>query len=96
MSDDLVIAKTVQTSPIRTLAEGLKSMLVEMNLVFDKDGIRMIAMDNSRTVLTHMRLHANKFEQYEYNNSASKLSVGLNTDHFYRIVKTVTNDDYHN
>lgn len=93
MSDDLVVAKTVQTAPIRILAEGLKSMLVEMSLVFDKEGIRMIAMDNTRTVLTHMRLYANKFEQYEYNHSAPRLDVGLNTDHFYRIVKTVTNDD---
>ena len=92
-SDDLVVAKTVQTAPIRILAEGLKSMLVEMSLVFDKDGIRMIAMDNTRTVLTHMRLHASKFEHYEYNHTAPKLDVGLNTDHFYRIVKTVTNDD---
>lgn len=92
-SDELVVAKTVQTSPIRTLAEGLKSMLVEMSLVFDKDGIRMIAMDNTRTVLTHMRLHAAKFEHYEYNHSAPRLDVGLNTDHFYRVVKTVTNDD---
>lgn len=91
--DDLVIAKTVQTAPIRTLAEGLKSMLVEMSLIFDKDGVRMVAMDNTRTVLTHMRLYASKFEQYEYNHSAPKLDVGLNTDHFYRIVKTVTNDD---
>ena len=88
-----MVAKTVQTAPIRILAEGLKSMLVEMSLVFDKDGIRMIAMDNTRTVLTHMRLHANKFEQYEYNHNAPRLDVGLNTDHFYRIVKTVTNDD---
>jgi proliferating cell nuclear antigen len=93
MSDDLVIAKTVQTAPIRTLAEGLKSMLVEMSLVFDKDGVRMVAMDNTRTVFTHMRLFANKFEHYEYNHSAPKLDVGLNTDHFYRVVKTVTNDD---
>lgn len=93
MSDDLIVAKTVQTSPIRTLAEGLKSMLVEMSLVFDKEGIRMIAMDNTRTVLTHMRLYASKFEKYEYNHSAPKLDIGLNTDHFYRIVKTVTNDD---
>lgn len=92
-SDDLVIAKTVQTAPIRTLAEGLKSMLVEMSLVFDKEGIRMIAMDNTRTVMTHMRLYANKFEHFEYNHSAPKLDVGLSTDHFYRIVKTVTNDD---
>jgi proliferating cell nuclear antigen len=93
MSDELVVAKTVQTAPIRTLAEGLKSMLVEMSLVFDKDGVRMIAMDNTRTVLTHMRLYANKFEHYEYNHTAPKLDVGLNTDHFYRIVKTVSNDD---
>ena len=92
-SDDLVIAKTVQTAPIRTLAEGLKSMLVEMSLVFDKEGIRMIAMDNTRTVMTHMRLYANKFEHFEYNHKAPKLDVGLSTDHFYRIVKTVTNDD---
>jgi len=93
MNDDLVVAKTVQSAPIRTLAEGLKSMLVEMSLVFDKDGVRMIAMDNIRTVLTHMKLHANKFEHYEYNHTAPKLDIGLNTDHFYRIVKTATNDD---
>ena len=68
-------------------------MLVEMSLVFDKDGIRMIAMDNTRTVLTHMRLHAAKFEHYEYNHTTPRLDVGLNTDHFYRVVKTVTNDD---
>lgn len=93
MSSDLVVAKTVQTAPLRTLAEGLKSMLVEMSLVFDKSGIRMVAMDNTRTVLTHMRLNASKFEHYEYNHSAPKLDVGLNTDHFYRILKTATNDD---
>ena len=93
MSEDLVVAKTVQTAPIRILAEGLKSMLVEMSLVFDKDGIRMVAMENTKTIYTHMRLHANKFEHYEYNHTAAKLDVGLNTDHFYRVVKTVTNDD---
>ncbi|NBX51827.1 AAA family ATPase, partial [bacterium] len=66
MAEELVVAKTVQTAPIRTLAEGLKSMLVEMSLVFDAEGVRMIAMDNTRTVLTHMRLYASKFEHYEY------------------------------
>jgi len=48
MSEDLVVAKTVQTSPIRTLAEGLKSMLVEMSLVFDKDGIRICILFRDR------------------------------------------------
>ena len=91
MSDVLVEAKTVQTGAFRTLVEALRCILVEMNFTFDKDGIRMIAMDNTRTVLVHMRLAASQFEKYTCNTDT--LVVGLNTDHLYRIVKTVTNDD---
>jgi proliferating cell nuclear antigen len=87
----LVEAKTVQTGAFRTLIEALKCILVEMNFTFDKDGIRMIAMDNTRTVLVHMRLAASQFEKYSC--SSESLVVGLNTDHLYRIVKTATNDD---
>lgn len=98
MSDLLIEAKTVQTGAIRTLTEALKCILVEMSLIFDSDGIRMIAMDNTRTVLVNLRLHAEKFEKYEYNNislknDVSKFVIGINTDHLYRIIKTATNDD---
>lgn len=93
MSEFIVEAKTVQTGAVRTLIEALKSILVEMSLIFDKDGLRMIAMDNTRTVLVHLRLYADKFEKYVYSNSANRLVIGLNTDHLYRIVKTATNDD---
>lgn len=86
-------AKTVQTGAVRTLIEALKCILVEMSLVFDKDGLRMIAMDNTRTVLVHLRLNADKFEKYAYNANTDRIIVGLNTDHLYRIVKTATNDD---
>ena len=92
MSDYVVEAKTVQTSAIRTLVEALKCILVEMNFIFDKDGIRMVAMDNMKVVMVHLRLAADKFEKYEF-NGANRLVVGLNTDHLYRIVKTATNDD---
>ncbi len=93
MSDWVVEAKTVQTGAVRTLIEALKCILVEMSLIFDKDGLRMIAMDNTRTVLVHLRLHADKFEKYAYSTGAPRLVVGLNTDHLYRIVKTATNED---
>jgi proliferating cell nuclear antigen len=86
-----VEAKTVQTGAVRTLIEALRSILVEMSLLFDKDGIRMVAMDNTRTVLVHMRLNASQFEKYTCNTDT--LVVGLNTDHLYRIIKTATNDD---
>lgn len=93
MSEWVVEAKTVQTGAVRTLIEALKCILVEMSLVFDKDGLRMIAMDNTRTVLVHLRLNADKFEKYAYNANTDRIIVGLNTDHLYRIVKTATNDD---
>jgi proliferating cell nuclear antigen len=89
-SSYLVEAKTVQTGAIRTLVEALKCILVEMNFTFDKDGIKMAAMDNTRTVLVHMRLEASKFEKY---SCTTPTVIGLNTDHLYRIVKTATNDD---
>jgi proliferating cell nuclear antigen len=93
MSEWVVEAKTVQTGAVRTLIEALKCILVEMSLIFDKDGMRMIAMDNTRTVLVHLRLNADKFEKFAYNSPAGRIIVGLNTDHLYRIVKTATNDD---
>ena len=93
MPEYIVEAKTVQTGAIRTLTEALKCILVEMSLLFDKDGIRMIAMDQTRTVLVHLRLYADKFEKYSYSHSTSKFVIGVNTDHLYRIIKTASNDD---
>jgi proliferating cell nuclear antigen len=93
MVEYLVEAKTVQTGAIRTLVEALKCILVEMSLLFDSEGIRMVAMDNTRTVLVHLRLYADKFEKYAYNHSSQKFVIGVNTDHLYRIIKTATNDD---
>lgn len=93
MPNYIVEAKTVQTGAVRTLKEALKCILVEMSLIFDRNGIRMIAMDNTKTVLVHLRLYADKFEKYSYNHSTEKFVIGLNTDHLYRIVRTATNDD---
>ena len=93
MHDYIVEAKTVQTGAVRTLKEALKCILVEMSLIFDSEGIRMVAMDNTRTVLVHLRLYADKFEKYTYKHSSSKFIIGVNTDHLYRIVRTASNDD---
>lgn len=93
MGDMIVEAKTVQTGAIRTLTEALKCILVEMSLIFDSEGVRMVAMDSTRTVLVHFRLHSDKFEHYSYKHSSAKFVIGINTDHLYRIVRTATNDD---
>lgn len=93
MPEYIIEAKTVQTSAIRTLKEALKCILVEMSLIFDQTGVRMVAMDNTRTVLVHLRLYAEKFEKFAYRHNSEKFIIGVNTDHLYRIVRTATNDD---
>lgn len=89
----IVEARTVQTGAVRTLMEAIRSILVEVNLIFDETGIRMIAMDQSRTVLVALRLYAEKFEKFQYSHNAPKFVIGVNTDHLNRIVRTATNDD---
>ena len=43
--------KTVQIAPFRTLMPALKHILLETNITFKPDGIRIINMDISHTIL---------------------------------------------
>ena len=53
--------KTVQIAPFRTLMTALKDILLETNITFQKDGMRIINMDKSHTILAHLFLDAEKF-----------------------------------
>ena len=55
-SDNVLVIKTVQIAPVRTLMSALKEILIETNITFQKDGIRIINMDKSHTMLAHMFL----------------------------------------
>ena len=63
-SDNVLVIKTVQIAPVRTMMCALKEILIETNITFQKDGIRIINMDKSHTMLAHMFLEAVNFELY--------------------------------
>ena len=42
--------KTVQIAPFRTLMTALKDILLETNITFRQDGIRIVNMDKSHTI----------------------------------------------
>ena len=48
--------KTVQIAPFRTLMTALKDILLETNITFQKDGIRIVNMDKSHTILAYLFL----------------------------------------
>ena len=63
--ENVLTIKTVQIAPFRTLMTALKDILLETNISFQPDGIRIINMDKSHTILAHLYLAAQNFEFYE-------------------------------
>ena len=83
--------KTVQISPFRTLMTALKDILLETNITFQADGMRIINMDKSHTILVHLFLRAENFEVYECKHD--KIVIGVNMFHLVKLINSIDNDD---
>ena len=88
---NVLTIKTVQIAPFRTLMTALKDILLETNISFQKDGIRIINMDKSHTILAHLFLRAENFELYEC--KMDKIIVGVNMFHLFKLINSIDNDD---
>ena len=87
----ILMIKTVQIAPFRTLMVALKDILLETNFTFQKDGIRVVNMDKSQTILVHMHLHSDNFEFYECKKD--KVIVGVNMLHLFKLINSIDNDE---
>jgi len=90
-SKNILSIQTVQIAPFRTLMTALKDILLETNITFTKEGIKIINMDKSHTILAHMVLHADRFESYEC--KLDKIIIGVNMLHLFKLINTIDNDD---
>jgi proliferating cell nuclear antigen len=82
--------KTVQSGAFRTLIEALKEILTEANLEFDSQGLKIMAVDETHTVLVYLRLHADRFENYF---CPAKHILGVNMIYLFKLIKTMGNND---
>lgn len=83
--------KTVQIAPFRTLMTALKDILLETNITFQKDGIKIINMDKSHTILADLFLDADSFEHYYC--KYPQIVIGVNMFHLFKLINTIDNDD---
>jgi len=88
---NVLTIKTVQIAPFRTLMTALKDILLETNITFKKDGIRIVNMDKSHTMLAHLFLEAVNFEHYECKQE--KIVIGVNMFHLFKLINSIDNDD---
>jgi proliferating cell nuclear antigen len=82
--------KTIQASTIKSVIDAMKEILMDVNLEFDENGMKIVALDNTHIVLIHLKLHADKFESYY---CMKKLYVGINMLKFHMLIKTIQNGD---
>ena len=89
--NNILTIQTIQIAPFRTVMTALKDILLETNIVFQPDGIRIINMDKSHTILVHLFLAAPNFEFYECKKE--KIIIGVNVFHLFKLINTIDNDD---
>lgn len=90
-SNTILYIQTVQISPFRTLMTALKDILLETNITFTPDGIKIINMDKSHTILAHLQLDAKQFETFEC--KMDKITIGVNMLHLFKLINTIDSND---
>ena len=90
-SKNILYIQTVQIAPFRTLMTALKDILLETNITFSPEGIKIINMDKSHTILAHLHLDAKQFESFDC--KMDKIIIGVNMLHLFKLINTIDNDD---
>jgi proliferating cell nuclear antigen len=82
--------QTVQSGAFRVLIEALKEILADVNMEISEAGIKVMAVDNTATILAHMKLEAANFEKYVCQR---RIVLGVSMGHLFKLIKTMSNND---
>jgi proliferating cell nuclear antigen len=82
--------KTVQSGAFRSLIEAVKEIVTEANLEFTSEGIKVVNVDETHTVLVYLKLFADRFESFY---CPMKYILGINMIYFFKLIKTMGNND---
>jgi len=89
--------RTTQSSVFKILIEALKEIVVDVNMEFSNECIRIVKMDVTETVLIKLELKAENFvESGHYICNYTKenpLILGINIFYLFKLLKTINNDD---
>lgn len=86
----LLEIKTVQTGAFRILIEAMKEILSEANFEFSPSGIKLKKMNHSNTILVHLKLDSENFDEYF---CKKKINLGISLINFFKYIKSMGNND---
>lgn len=82
--------KTIQSGAFRSLIEAVKEIVAEANIEFTSEGIKVVNVDDTHTVLVYLKLFADRFESFF---CPMKYVLGVNMIYFFKLIKTMGNND---
>ena len=82
--------KTTNAYVIKNLVEALKDILTESTIMIRKDGMHIVDVDTSLTLLVKLDLDGSKFEEYIVNE---EVDIGIEVLTFHKILKHLTQND---
>lgn len=85
-------AKTVEAYTIKSISEVLQNILTDVCFLFNKDGIKLLTVDNKQPahLLVHLNLNSEAFDEYM---CPKNMSVGINLQHLYKMLKSIKKKD---
>lgn len=88
--EHIVEMQTIKPEPMKKLFESLKEVLIDVNLIFDKDGMKILAMNNSQTLLVYFKIDKDNLEHYYVRD---RFLAGVNVLTFFKQIKSGGSDD---
>lgn len=89
-SQNIMELKTVQSVAFKTLIEALKELLTDTCIEINETGLKIIAVDQTRSVLVHLKLDAGKFEHF---SCQGRIVIGVNMLNLHKLIKTINSSD---
>lgn len=86
-------AKTNQAYILKILAELLQNNIKTAYFEIDASGIKLCMMDYHKTILTDVTLDSENFILYKYKSPDPKLYLGINLNHFHKMLKSIKKKD---
>lgn len=86
-------AKTNEAYIIKILAELLSSNIRTGCFEISKSEIKLRMFDFHRKTLIDLKLIGEKFNVYKYSHSEDTLSVGVNLNHFFKMLRSIKKKD---
>lgn len=82
--------QTVQSGAFKSLIEALKELLTETNIEFSSEGMKIMSMDESHTVLVRLKLLKDNFNEYI---CPDRIIIGVSIPNLHKLLKSITQYD---